>query len=216
MSPKEFRADLRKTKQILESITGEPVRGYRAANCSIVKKTIWAQEVLIEEGFYYDSSIFPIRHDRYGIPDADRFFHIVQNGQPNGLIEFPLSTVRLFNENFPVAGGGYLRFLPLSFIKWGIKQVNLKEHRPVVLFMHPWEIDPDQPRQPAPFLTRLRHYHNLKYTEQKLRELLGSFQFGPIRDVIGQWESKMERKEFHPIIPDEIEFGRVAQDNVTN
>ena len=199
-TPQEFRDELRRSKHILESLTGQQVVGFRAANCSIINKTLWAQEILLQEGFEYDSSIFPIRHDRYGIPDAERFPYLVQNGTPNTLIEFPLSTIRFFTSNIPVAGGAYLRFFPISFINWGIKRINLVEQKPVIVYIHPWELDPDQPKQPVPFLDRVRHYHNLDHTEGKLRYLLRNFRFGPVSEVLSKTEYQKKTIVSHGLL----------------
>lgn len=134
-----------------------------------------------ELGFEYDSSIFPIHHDRYGIPDASRFpyFHALSEGRK--LLEFPLSTVQLFGRNVPVAGGGYLRLFPYAFIRWGIRRINEQEQRPAIVYLHPWEIDPGQPRINGSRLSRFRHYVNLDKTESRLRQLLQDFRFVPLR-----------------------------------
>jgi len=184
LTPAEFRADVRRSKATIEQIAGQPVIGYRAPNYSIVRETMWAMDVLAEEGFRYDSSIFPIRHDRYGIPDFPRSPVPVRGSNGTALHEFPISTVRLGGVNLPFTGGGYLRHFPLSFARWGIGRVNA-EGLPAILYIHPWEIDPGQPRQPVPWLTRLRHYRNLDATEGRLARLFGEFQFAPVREVLG-------------------------------
>ena len=182
----EFRNDLKKSVNILEEIIGKRVTGYRACSYSIVKETLWALDTLREEGLKYDSSIFPIIHDRYGMPDAPRFPHVVVEGGrgDKSLIEFPLSTVKLMGRNFPIAGGGYLRLFPYSLIKWGIRRINREGH-PAIIYLHPWEFDPERPRQSVPLLTRFRHYVNLRKTEKKLRALLEDFNFAPVREVLG-------------------------------
>ena len=187
LTPKQFREDIRIAKSILEDITGTSVIGYRAASYSIVKKTLWALDILIEEGFIYDSSIFPIYHDLYGIPDADRFPHTVS--RPSGVIkEFPLSTLEFRIDNFklriPVAGGGYLRLFPSQVIKNAIKRINIKEKNPAILYLHPWEIDTDQPRINGRYLSRIRHYINLKSTMPKLNILLSEFNFKPLSSFL--------------------------------
>lgn len=187
MSPGEFRKDARKSKQLIEDIIGRPVKGYRAASYSVTKKSLWALDVLIEEGFEYDSSIFPVVHDIYGIPGASRFPHIIT--RPSGVItEFPISTVEIkalgLKASLPIAGGGYLRLLPAWLIKKCIDHVNAKEKQPAVIYLHPWEIDPGQPRINAGLKSRFRHYVNLDRTASKLRYLLSSTSFRPMEDVL--------------------------------
>lgn len=183
----KFRADIRKAKAILEDIIGEPISGYRAPSYSITAESMWALDILSEEGFVYDSSIFPIHHDIYGVPDAPRFPHIIHT-QSGDIIEFPLTT---FPLNFPgrvyrlpIAGGGYLRLLPAPLLRKGIEKINQQEQQPTVLYFHPWEIDPDQPRISAGFRSRLRHYLNLHRTEKKVAYLLKSLRFGTMIDVL--------------------------------
>jgi hypothetical protein len=266
-SKEEFRQDIRKAKAILEDITGSEVIGYRAPSYSITNKSQWALEVLVEEGFKYDSSIFPIRHDFYGMPDAPRFpfavslngnnnfefsmlnvelntFQnsklITQNSQlkpqssdlrtsdvsepqhnttaalnnsfthsPNNsipnhskliiqnsklnvqnsqfIIEFPISTVKLFGQNFPISGGGYFRLFPYSLIKKAMSSINEKEQKPFIFYMHPWEIDPNQPRiNGLSFRSKFRHYVNLDRTEIKFRKLLKDFKFSTIWQILIQ------------------------------
>ncbi|OGW63376.1 MAG: hypothetical protein A2V83_07955 [Nitrospirae bacterium RBG_16_64_22] len=177
---KEFIEDTLRSKRLIEDLIGEPVKGYRATTFSIVRETLWALDVLAEMGFAYDSSIFPIRHDRYGIPDAPRFPH----RHSSGLIEVPPGTARVLGQNVPIAGGGYFRLFPPSFTRWGIRRVNEKEKMPVVFYVHPWEIDPGQPRLPAGRLTRIRHYRNLDRTEERLSDLLETFRFGTIGEML--------------------------------
>jgi len=178
-----FRDDVRRAKALLEDAGGRQVLGYRAPSYSITPRSLWALDVLIEEGYQYDSSIFPIRHDRYGIPVSDRRPYRVE--RTNGsLIEVPGSTTQLGSLNLPVAGGGYFRILPYWWTRWGIARVNEQEHRPAVFYLHPWEIDPDQPRLPAGVLSRFRHYRNLHQTENRLRRLMSDFQFAPLASVL--------------------------------
>lgn len=181
----EFRADVRKTKRILEDLSGVEVLGYRAPTYSIVRGTLWALDVLAEEGYRYDSSIFPIVHDRYGIPTAERFPGPLETRSGRRLLEFPISTVRLGGINFPFVGGGYLRQYPLWVILRGMRRVNLVDRQPALVYVHPWELDPEQPRLPAGALTRLRHYRNLHRTEDRLRALLSRFRFTTLRSVLG-------------------------------
>lgn len=187
LSPLEFRNDVRKSKDVIENICGKRVLGYRAPSYSIVKQSLWALDILIEEGFAYDSSIFPIVHDIYGMPGAKRFPHVIE--RPSGTIqEFPLSTVtfRVANRTItiPVAGGGYLRLFPVRLIERSLSRINSRERQPVVLYVHPWEIDPGQPRIKAGIKSRFRHYINLDKTESKLRYLLARMRFAPLGDVL--------------------------------
>jgi polysaccharide deacetylase family protein (PEP-CTERM system associated) len=144
---------------------------------------LWALDVLLEEGYRYDASIFPVRHDRYGIPDAHRWPHAMTRAG-GSLFEVPGSTVRLGGHNLPVAGGGYFRILPYAWTRWGIRRVNRVEGQPAVFYLHPWEIDPRQPRLPASVLGRFRHYRNLHRTEARLRSLMRDFSFGPLETVL--------------------------------
>ena len=178
-----FREDVRRAKQILEDACGRQVQGYRAPSYSITPKSLWAIDVLIEEGYRYDSSIFPIRHDRYGIPVSDRRPYAID--RPSGsLIEVPGSTTQLGPMNLPVAGGGYFRILPYWWTRFGIDRVNRLERRPAVFYLHPWEIDPDQPRLHAGRLGRFRHYRNLSDTERRLRHLLADFKFDTLACLV--------------------------------
>jgi len=202
-SPKEFKEDIKRTKNILEDITGKPVFGYRAPTYSITQKTLWALEILAEEGYKYDSSIFPIRHDLYGIPNAPRFPFVVTfqhshvtrfNIQTCKLAnlptcqllrEFPLTTLRILNINIPIAGGGYFRLFPYAFIKNALKYINIKEKKPFVFYLHPWELDPNQPRiNHIPWRSRFRHYVNLGKTEKKFKKLLSDFRFTTVLKVL--------------------------------
>ena len=184
-TPTTFREDVRKAKEILEDASGRRVNGYRAPSYSITPRSLWALDVLLEEGYRYDASIFPIRHDRYGIPISDRRPYRID--RPAGsLYEVPGSTARVGPLNLPVAGGGYFRLLPYWWTKWGISRLNLLERRPAVFYLHPWEIDPDQPKLPVGRLGRLRHYRNLAHTETRLRQLLTDFQFDAVDSVVAR------------------------------
>ncbi len=189
-SPEEFRKDVRRAKKLLEDVTGSPVDGYRAPSFSIVKSSLWALDILAEEGFQYDSSIFPIRHDRYGIPDAHRFPHQWQATNGNGLAEFPISTSRVWGVNVPVGGGGYFRLLPYALTRWAIQRLNNVEQRPAVVYIHPWELDPAQPRVPGPLVGRFRHYVNLHTTESKLHRLLDGFSFQGLRWFLERFDNQ--------------------------
>jgi polysaccharide deacetylase family protein (PEP-CTERM system associated) len=182
-SPTEFREDLRKSRALIASAAGVSVSGYRAPSFSITPRSLWALDIIREEGFVYDASIFPIRHDRYGLPSSPRHFHMLHQAAGT-LWECPGSTVRLGGVNLPVGGGGYFRLLPYSWTKWGISRLN-KEAQAAVFYLHPWEIDPDQPRLPGSRLSRYRHYTNLDRTESRLKRLLADFRFAPLSDLLG-------------------------------
>jgi len=183
-----FRSDIRRSKILLEDQCGVRVNGYRAPSYSITKRSLWALDILVEEGFTYDSSIFPVMHDTYGIPDAQRFPHILKT-EAGPLVEFPLTTLPLHfgskEVRLPIAGGGYLRLFPVELIKRGIQRINKREEQPAVLYFHPWEIDPDQPRiKEAGMKSRFRHYLNLSRTEAKLQQLFSSLRFAPMKEVL--------------------------------
>lgn len=183
LSPAEFRDDVRRSKQVLEDLVGQPVTGYRAPSFSITRKSLWALDVLVEEGYLYDASIFPVRHDRYGIPDAPRHSYALErSGRP--LSEVPPSTIRLGGQNLAVAGGGYFRLLPYGWTRSGMRRLNRQEQRPAIFYLHPWEIDTGQPRLPVGLVTRLRHYGNLGRTAERLARLLDEFRFAPVADVL--------------------------------
>jgi polysaccharide deacetylase family protein (PEP-CTERM system associated) len=184
-TPSAFRSDVRRAKQILEDASGRAVAGYRAPSYSITPRSLWALDILAEEGYEYDSSIFPIRHDRYGIPVSARQPYRIDRGLLS-LIEVPGSTTRIGPLNLPVAGGGYFRLLPYWWTKWGIARVNQQEQRAAVFYLHPWEIDPDQPRLSAGRLSRFRHYRNLDQTEPRLRQLLTDFRFDALDTVVSR------------------------------
>ena len=194
----EFRADLRRAKFLLEDLTGHEVIGYRAPTYSITKQTLWALDVLIEEGFQYDSSIFPIFHDRYGIPDAERFIHIIRR-QAGEIVEFPPSSIRLAGVNFPVTGGGYFRFLPYPLFRWGLRRINTHENQPAIFMVHAWEVDPDQPLIAGTRSNVWRHRVNLAATESRLNRLLKEFRFAPMRDVLRMNGANMEIAELNPV-----------------
>ncbi len=178
----EFYSETLRSKGLLEDITGSPVMGYRAASYSIVQKSLWALDVLVELGFLYDSSIFPVRHDRYGIPGAERTPHLMKTPGGSSIVEWPLATARVLGCNLPVAGGGYFRLLPYWLSRWGLRSINHRETRPFIFYLHPWEIDPDQPRVSAGVLSRFRHYTNLHKCEERLQHLLKDFHFGTVRN----------------------------------
>ena len=192
-----YRQDIRRAKGLLEDQTGEAVIGYRAPSYSITRQTAWAFDELLEAGFRYDSSIFPMKHDFYGIPDWPRFSgYAVKNGNrweaaPNrpddkpSLPEIPITTLRLGKRNLPIAGGGYFRLLPYAATHWGLKRINEKENQPFVFYLHPWEFDPEQPRMVgAGAKSRFRHYLNLGKTEARFKRLLSDFSFEPLRSFL--------------------------------
>jgi len=185
-SPQEFRDETHRSKELLEDITGAAVLGYRAASYSIVRESLWALDTLVELGFAYDSSIFPVRHDRYGIPDAERAPHRLSTPGGSVIVEWPLSTANLAGFRLPVSGGGYFRLLPYWLTRWGLASINRREQRPFVFYLHPWEIDPEQPRVSAGWLSRFRHYTNLEKCEERLRRLLGEFRFGPAKEGLAK------------------------------
>lgn len=180
LDPAEFREDTRRAKDVIEQISGEPVRGYRAPTYSVVDGSLWALEILSELGFSYDSSIFPIQHDRYGIPDAPRAPFRFQT--PSGsMTEFPITTFRLAGRNLPVGGGGYLRLLPQIYTRLGLQRVQ-REGLPSVIYIHPWEIDPDQPRLAGRLSSRLRHYTNLSRTLERFQSVLQAGSYTSFRE----------------------------------
>lgn len=181
--PHQFRADVARGKAILEARLGSPVTGFRAASYSLIESTAWALDVLIEEGFRYDSSVFPIRHDIYGIPGFSRFAVTVRRAAGD-IVEIPASTVRFAGRNWPVAGGGYFRLLPFWVTRRAILHLNRREGAPAIVYLHPWELDAEQPRLPAGARTRFRQYTNLSRTESRLRRLLREFSFAPLREAI--------------------------------
>lgn len=229
MSPDEFRKDVRKSKAILEDLIGKRILGYRAPSYSINRQTLWALEILAEEGYLYDSSIFPIHHDRYGIPDAPRYPFCIEfdgkeipfklkepkflhemdiakiTGKKKGaasdnpsfssrvlshishdfLIEFPISTLRLFGLNIPIIGGGYFRLFPLWFTLWAVRQVPRNSNASLIFYMHPWEIDPVQPKvYGVSLISRFRHYINIKKTEDRLEKLLRLIPFSSFCEIL--------------------------------
>lgn len=176
LDPRTFREDTQRAKHVIEQAAGQPVFGYRAPTYSITSRSLWALDILAELGFQYDSSIFPIHHDFYGVPDAPRFpFRITTASGP--LLEYPLTTFRLWGDhNLPVGGGGYLRVLPRWYTRLGLERA-LAEGLPVITYVHPWEIDPEQPRIPGRLKSRLRHYTNLHKTYARLAAVLRAKDF---------------------------------------
>ena len=182
-TPEVFREETRRSKQILEDIIGEPVTGYRAASYSITNQSRWALDILAEEGFTWDSSIFPVHHDRYGMPGAPRWPHRLKTDKGHELAEFPLSTLKFPGYTLPIAGGGYFRLFPYWFSRWGLGSIN-RQGQPFVFYLHPWEIDPGQPRLDVKWFSRFRHYNNLDVCEHRLDQLLGHFPFTTVSNVL--------------------------------
>lgn len=183
-TPEQFLEETSKSKKILEDIIGTSVNGYRAASYSITSKSLWALDILAECGFTYDSSIFPIMHDRYGIPGADTKPHISQTEKGNKIVEFPLSTVGVLNRRFPVSGGGYFRLFPYWLSKAGLRRVNKHDNVPFIFYMHPWEIDEGQPKIKSSMLSEFRHYNNIDKFETRLLKLIDDFEFSTVSDVL--------------------------------
>lgn len=183
-TPEEFREDIRRAKIILEDLIGERVLGFRAPNYSIGEAQEWAYDILLEEGFVYDSSVYPILHDRYGYPDAPRFPYAIRIKDCKQLIEFPIGTVRLVGINFPIGGGGYFRLFPTGLFQHGIRRVNELDKQPVMFYFHPWELDLHQPNPPMPFHHRFRHYVGIERQEAKLVRLLRHCRFGTVREIL--------------------------------
>jgi polysaccharide deacetylase family protein (PEP-CTERM system associated) len=203
----EFREDVRHSKAILEELTGREVIGYRAPSYSISKETFWAFDELHEAGYRYDSSIFPIRHDFYGMPEWPRFAgYAVKSqegsweaaaevrGKAAALYEVPITTLRLAGKNLPVAGGGYFRLFPYAFTRWGLDRINRWENKPFVFYLHPWEIDPDQPRmRGVSAKSKFRHYLNLNKTGARFRQLLRDFDFSPVAESFAKFNDSVDK-----------------------
>ena len=181
-TPDQFRSDVYKAKNILEQQSGKEIKGYRAASYSIGASNLWALNVLQEMGFKYSSSIYPVKHDLYGMPEAPRFmFEPLQNLD---FKEIPITTVRMGTKNWPCGGGGFFRFYPYALSKWALNRVNQQEQKPAIFYFHPWEIDPNQPRQNGLSLkTKTRHYLNLDKMEARLNQLLTDFKWDTMENV---------------------------------
>ncbi len=181
---KQVKEDLLRAKGILQDTTGEFVRGYRAPSFSIGRENLWVHDVLTETGHEYSSSIYPVHHDHYGMPEANRFTHVTASG----LVEIPLTTTPMLGRNLPAAGGGYFRLLPYPISRWMINRVNEGEGQPAIFYCHPWEIDPDQPRiAEASAKSRFRHYVNMNQMENRLNRLMNDFRWGRVDDVFANW-----------------------------
>lgn len=193
LSPEEFRADLARSVDAIAGASGAPAVGFRAPSFSITRKSLWALQVLAEEGFQFDSSIFPVYHDRYGIPSAERFVHRIDTGAGE-VWELPPSVYPVGGLNLPVAGGGYFRLYPAALTAGCLERINRGRGEPCMFYVHPWEVDPDQPRLPGGSrLNRWRHYQNLAATERKLDFLLERLSFGSVGDVLAEQRSRPTR-----------------------
>jgi polysaccharide deacetylase family protein (PEP-CTERM system associated) len=190
MTREEFFEDTRTAKYLLEDAGGQPVRGYRAPSFSITSDSLWAFEVLAELGFTYDSSIFPVKHPNYGMPDAPRGPFSVET-RSGSLVEFPMMTLELGDRRSPLGGGAYFRILPYWYTRWGIRYINETEGKPACVYLHPWELDSDQPRIAAGLTSRVRHYIGLRGTVSKFRRLLHDFQFCSLGATIEQSRSEL-------------------------
>jgi len=180
-TPEAFFADIQLAKIVLEDLSGVEVCGYRAPSFSIGEANRWAFECIERAGYRYSSSIYPIRHDHYGMPDAPRFIHEVREG----LVEVPVATMRMLGRNWPAGGGGYFRLMPYALSRWLLRRVNRVDRQPAIFYFHPWEIDATQPRIPGmDAKTRFRHYLNLDRTERRLRKLLFDFEWGRIDEIL--------------------------------
>ncbi|MDH5191456.1 MAG: DUF3473 domain-containing protein [Gammaproteobacteria bacterium] len=181
-TPQQFREDIIKTKKLLEDISGKEIKGYRAASYSIGASNLWALQELQEAGHLYSSSIYPIKHDLYGMPEAPRFAFYPHGD--SGILEIPVTTVELGNRKFPCGGGGYFRFFPYMLSRWAMRRVNRHDGQSCLFYFHPWEIDPEQPRQTGiNFKTRFRHYLNLNRMHDRLERLLTDFKWDRMDNI---------------------------------
>lgn len=187
-SEQVFREETAKAKSIIEDQAQTEVVGYRAASFSITKKTLWALDVLAESGFKYDSSIFPVRHDRYGIPDAPLEPYKIETNNGASIVEFPMTVKKIARVNIPASGGGYFRIYPYYLTKYLLNSINKKDNRPFVFYLHPWEIDHNQPRISAGLFSSFRHYTNLDKCKPRLTRLVDDFSFASIKDTLSNLE----------------------------
>jgi polysaccharide deacetylase family protein (PEP-CTERM system associated) len=187
-TPEQFREDIRSAKRLLEDLGGTPVVGYRAPSFSIGHSNPWAFDVLLDSGYQYSSSVYPVKHDHYGMPDAPRFPY---QSRP-GLVEIPVTTTRLFGRNLPAGGGGYFRLAPYVLSRWALRRVNRIDERPAIFYFHPWEIDPGQPRVAnAPVKSKIRHYSRLGAMAGKLRGLIRRHDWGRMDTVVAEARAGM-------------------------
>ncbi len=185
LTPQEFRVDTRRAKAAIEDASGKQVIGYRPPSFSVTKKSSWALNILVEEGFQYDSSVFPVEHPSYGIPDAPRTPYWVTTASGR-ILEFPMPTLSIGSKRSPIGGGAYLRFLPYGYTRWAIQHLNRHENFPVCVYIHPWELDPEQPRMGGSLSARARHYFGLGGTENKLRKLVRDVEFCTLSSLMNE------------------------------
>lgn len=194
-TPAIFRAETLKSKQILENLIQTPITGYRAASYSITRNSLWALEILSDLGFTWDSSIFPTRHDNYGIPGSPEEPYRIITESGGELLEFPLTTAKVLGQSIPAAGGGYFRQYPYALSRWLFDRASLNQTKPQIFYLHPWEIDPEQPRVPnASWFSNFRHYTNLKRCLPRLEHMIRDFEFGTMSQSLA---SKPVNKEVH-------------------
>jgi polysaccharide deacetylase family protein (PEP-CTERM system associated) len=205
LTPDEFREDLRRSKAAIEDACGVKAVGFRAPTFSITSKSLWALDILVGEGFEYDSSIFPIRHDLYGMPGAPRWLHRKQSPSGRSIWELPPSTIRIGKTIVPFGGGGYLRLLPMSFTRWAIQTTHQRERQPVIVYFHPWELDPEQPRLSGSWKSRFRHYNGLDKTAERVQEILSIGRFQPLIQMVRKFEDRPQTEV--------AEIPLVAQEN---
>jgi polysaccharide deacetylase family protein (PEP-CTERM system associated) len=190
LTPDQFAADIEHTRKLLEDASGKRVTGYRAPSFSIDQRTPWAHEILAEHGYTYSSSVAPVKHDHYGWAEAPRFAFRPVAG--SDFLEIPVTTAQLGPKRLAAGGGGFFRLLPYAFSKWAIRQVNLDEGRPAVIYFHPWEIDPDQPRVAnAPIKSKLRHYTKLDVMAEKLRRLPRDFRWDRLDNIVAGEKARL-------------------------
>jgi len=202
LTPSEFREDTARAKKALEDASGRSVVGYRAPSFSITTECLWAYEILAELGFVYDSSVFPVRHPNYGMHAAHRFPYKVATAAGD-ILEFPMPTLNFYGRRSPFGGGAYLRLLPEWYTKWAVRYVNEAEGQPVCMYLHPWEIDPGQPRMRGAMSSRLRHYMGLGTTERKLCNLLKQFSFCQMSALIGELYGREPGVSLEEFVPNE-------------
>jgi len=212
MTPEEFRRDTYRAKSLLEDLSGQPVRGYRAPSFSVTRDSLWALDVLAELGFEYDSSIFPVPHINYGIPDAPRFpFRVMtRHGE---ILEFPMPAVEFGGRRAPFGGGAYLRLLPYWYTRWAVRLINEQEEWPVCIYLHPWELDSEQPRMGQKRTARLRQYWGLRSTKEKLRQLLTDFEFCSLGSLIEQIRGNVPEASLGIATPAKTPANRISQPN---
>jgi polysaccharide deacetylase family protein (PEP-CTERM system associated) len=211
IGPERFREDIQRARKVIEDATGITPHGYRAPSYSITERSLWALDILVEEGFDYDSSIFPIKHHRYGIPDFPRLPVRIQLEGGRSIREFPMTTLPAGRTKLPLAGGAYLRFFPPALFRWGFRRL-IAAGEPIVLYVHPWEIDPEQPVQDVSLKVRINHYYNLGRTQKRLEGLLQEFSFQPLETVLEDLEAHSGLPNYEEMSKlDRVELAELAQ-----